>query len=229
MKGLIPQTIFCAAILILQVAACSSPSTEDSQTESIVSEYIYTPEPEYCFDEVETARLVGELYNLAGVLKSSYMELQLFLRENDSAFARNSALTACMRDFGIFLQTQGHISYSKNPHSEIYEDAINVGANPDQARVIANDMTRDAGDMVLIGKEMVWLSEVIPSAVEGDWSLFQQSGTEMRQQVRMALVLMQQMNDPSMNAFLQDAVSQFEPYMTEYIASLALMSDLEVR
>lgn len=229
MRSLFFQPLFFVLILSIQFVACSGTTTQDTQSNLVSLEDLEVPESSYCFEDVETARLVGQLYNLSGVLKSSYQELEWFLNEHEADFAQNSPLTSCMRDFGIFLKSKGHIAYSRYPHSKAYENAVLAGANSDQATKIANDLTRDASDMVLIGEELIWLSEVIPAAVEGDWSQFRQSGTDMRRQIKPMLALMQQMNDPYMNSALQDAVSEFEPYMTEYIASLALMSHLEVR
>jgi len=71
------------------------------------------------------------------------------------------------RQIGQALQYQGLTSYSQGDYDDAYGSVLAQGGTIDMAHDVAGSMQSGALDAWMTGKELVWLSEVIPIAANG--------------------------------------------------------------
>ena len=172
-----------------------------------------------------TARNVGGLYYALNPLneQSHPQQLMAFVQTNKRLLAPNAPTIQCLRLVGLRLMNQGLASFSMKDSDHAYESALRMGADVDQARSVASSINSGSIEAYMMGEELVWLSEVVPAAAEGDWTRFAGTGTQSRLMFRQVWPLYQQMlaMDPSMRTILESAMAQMQPWVEYQVAVLA--------
>ena len=172
----------------------------------------------------ETARLLGRVYYLSNPL-SDHAEFVTFIQENASYFSRNGSAIKCATALGNRLIKLGLRSFNKEDYDHAYERTLEMGGSMEQARDVASSINQGAVDLFIMGKELVWLAKVLPSATEGDWNLFETSGTETRNQIRQVLPMYKIIleMDPSTAQMVNSVMKQFQPIAEKQVEMMVLM------
>lgn len=145
-----------------------------------------------------------------------FQSFQGFIQGNSSLLQSNGPTMTCARELGQALQYQGLSSYSQSDYNDAYGSVLAQGGTIDMAQDVAGGMQSGALDAWMTGQELVWLSQVIPSASNGNWQPYLTTGTESRNQVRQVMVLLQSM--PDMQSMLQEVqhlLLSYQPIVEE--------------
>lgn len=210
-------TQFICLLLILFFTGCGEDDNSASQNNFSASKKVQTCSP-------ESARLLGRAFRLANPMNDP-RELAGFLQQNRSAFKENGSAIRCAKALGTAMMQQGVNAFSEMSYNDAYGGALQMGANGDQARQIANSMTSGAVDVYIMGEELIWLSKVLPAAALGNWQPFNTTGTMQRQQARQYLPFYRQMSqmDPAISAIFEQTMQQFAPLIEEQVVVYANM------
>lgn len=210
-------TQFICLLLVSFLTSCGGDENSSSQSNFNASKKIQTCSP-------ESARLLGRAFRLANPMNDP-RELEVFLRQNRSAFRENGSAVRCAKALGNAMVRQGVNAFSEMSYNDAYGGALQMGANGDQARKIANSMTSGAVDVYMMGEELIWLAKVLPAAEQGNWQPFNTTGTIQRQQARQYLPFYRQMRqmDPAISAVFEQTMKQFGPLIEEQVVVYANM------
>lgn len=204
----------CGAIVLLTFISCGNNKESKGAKQS--SARFCTP---------QTARILGRVYVKANPL-SDHSDIVALVQQYSEHFMEGSPVINCATSLGNRLVMQGLSSFSQNDYNRAYGRSLELGATMEQARDIGNSISSGSVDLFIMGKEMLWLAQVLPYAARGDWGPFQNTGSEVRTQVRQILPIYNMMlqMDPAMAQMVNEIMRQFEPIAEEQIVMLALMS-----
>lgn len=167
------------------------------------------------------ARVVGQAYWLSNPLSEG--NLGEFLGRNNELFVANGHGIRCTKALGEHLIRAGNSAYDPNA----YERAAGVGPI-EFAGDVADSINSGSVDLFMMGKELVWLSNVLPAAAHGNFGPLNSTGTPARQQIRQVLpIYAMMMQDPEMRAMWQQIVQPlmraYGPMAVDQIVMLSLM------
>lgn len=180
--------------------------------------------PSSVYDDA-TARLVARAYVLSIPLLFKENDLIPLMAENKAYFVEDGKAIRCMRALGNALiqhalavgqQTGGRSA------TEIFGGSMPEGLEDLPGQVDAS-MRSYSNDTFTMGQELLWLSQVLPSAAEGDYELYNTTGTSARQMWAQVLPYMRmlcQMN-PDLCQTMQNVMREMQPVMEEQIYNLA--------
>jgi hypothetical protein len=174
--------------------------------------------------EIEHARTIGRLYYIANPIQeqTDLLPLETFVSENREFFSPSGAFTTCAANVAYRMMRQANLTFSPEDADRAYEDSLNAGAIPEQARRAADSINAGSVDTRTIGQELLWLARVIPNAAAGDWNPYRKTGTELRLQIRQVWPLYNQPNGLELvsHTTIQEAQQQFQPWLEYQIAYL---------
>ena len=172
-----------------------------------------------------TARLVARAYVLSIPLLFKENDLIPLMAENKAYFVEDGKAIRCMRALGNALiqhalvvgqQTGGRSA------TEIFGGSMPEGLEDLPGQVDAS-MRSYNNDTFTMGQELLWLSQVLPSAAEGDYEPYNTTGTPARQlwaQVLPYMRMLFQMN-PDLYQTMQNVMREMQPVMEQQIYDLA--------
>lgn len=177
---------------------CSTSCSQCNSTKSTTTSQ-YTSQKNDCPCDVETAKFLANIYMLTIPIneEEDNQILYLMLAGHDSILNENSKLIKCVKFIGNNMcnnALQNFIangSSKENEHDRMTRIGNENGVPPDITEKAWNDMDKsDANvDLMNLGLEFLWLSEVLPSVLEGDNELYFTTGTEIRQTIRQLMRL----------------------------------------
>lgn len=136
--------------------------------------------------------------------------------ENSEILSSDGATMICAARLGRALQQQGLASFNRGDYDRAYENVVANGGNVAMAQDVAGSMNQGAMDAWSTGRELTWLSQVLPAAAVGNWDPYWNTGTQTRNQVRQALAIIGSMPDMgSMMQQLQHLLGIFQPQIEE--------------
>ena len=134
-----------------------------------------------CSDE--SARLIARAYYLSNPM-TEHDGFQQFVTRNRAVLSAGSPAIQCGRVLGAHLAQRGINAYD----ADAYRRAM--GKGPDElAPDVARSFNSGAVDVFAMGRELVWLAEVLPAAAVGDFGPYVTAGTETRAMLRQVLAL----------------------------------------
>lgn len=214
-------------LMIVGLISCSSGTTPQNNSTSEQIKVSALPQQKY---SEEAALMLGKLYYLANpyLVITDPMQVTNFVRSNASNLSKNSEVIRCAYELGYLLINQAASQYV-NPNQDrerIYNIGQSAGVDPLITERAANEMSDGTTDLLLLGYELIWLSQVIPSAAEGNWDLFNNTGTDSRKLFYQMWPLIQTMayyEDASIMEIFKQAMSQVQPIVEYQIFILASM------
>jgi hypothetical protein len=146
-----------------------------------------------------------------------------FLSQNRSYFVENGEAVRLAKELGLTLIAAGVKSYDPGAEERAYRIAGSTGVPPEFAPGVARSLNSGSLELWSLGNELLWLSEVLPPATEGDLGPYQTTGTLARQQIRQVLPLLKVIlkSDPAMAELYRSVMRQYGPLAEEYITSVA--------
>jgi len=168
----------------------------------------------------ETVKTLAKLYYLANPYEVMKDPTQItdFVSANGSTLGENSEVIRCARELGQLLISQGIQNFNNNGDRErMYNIGERAGVDPGVTKSAADGMYDGSTDLYTMGQELVWLSQVIPNASEGNWDSFNNTGTELRRQFYQVWPMVQSvtLEDESNKQMMDQFMSQMQP-ITEY-------------
>ena len=214
---MIPIYVAIASLILPGCKKRNSPPPAPGQTPPPVS-------TTKAFDP-RIARVVGRVYHMSNPLFDP-AELRAYVQQNRAAFAENGPVIRCARLLGQDLFARSIRSFGQNDYNRAYGRALEMGATGEQARDVANSMQSGSLDLFVMGKELFWLSQVLPSAANGDWGPYETTGTQTRQAQRQVLPFLNQMmaQDAAMRGVVEAVGRQYQPIVEDQIVWLAIMT-----
>lgn len=183
-----------------------------------------TPPPQCT---VESAQILGHLYYLSNPMGNAN-DLTAFVNQYRAHLTSNGTVMKCAKTLGNKLIAQSLGAFSQADYDDAYGSVLEMGGTMDMAHDVAYDIQSGAVDLLMLGQELLWLVQVIPSAANGDWRLFNTTGTETRNMIREVMPIYQMMfaMDPSMAQIFDDVLAQFGPLVEYQMVMLADMMGL---
>jgi hypothetical protein len=174
----------------------------------------------------ETSRLVAKAYFLSAPLIGRENELIPLIQSNPDDFNEGGRAIRCMQSLGTAL-TQGGLEQSKQlsgpSATEQLGHLMPIGLEHLPGQVDAS-LRSYGSDMFNMGNELVWLSQVLPPAVQGNYTPYNTTGTSSRRMAAQALQnyrMLCQMN-PGACRMMQAMFLEMEPMLEQEIYSYAL-------
>lgn len=210
---------YLLSVLIVAAAALIQSCGRDEQsTQSSV--FLAQESKSSCLCYPQPARNMGILLLRSNPLieidAAQFSAFQSFVQENASLLQTNGPTMTCARQLGQALQYQGLKSYSQQDYNDAYGSVLAKGGTIEMANDVAGSMQSGALDAWMTGKELVWLSQVIPSAAAGNWQPYLTTGTESRNQLRQVIQIYRAMPDMrQMLKEMQPLLASFQPIVEE--------------
>ena len=92
-----------------------------------------------------------------------------------------------------------------------------MGANGEQAAQIKSNVESGQLQLLVMGQELIWLSEVLPKGAQGDWNDFLNTGTLARTQgieyLRLLDPIFQSMGERDLLNYVMTTVNDYQPYL----------------
>jgi hypothetical protein len=149
--------------------------------------------------------------------------IQAFVAGRPHLFGAGAPAVACARTLSTRLLGAAVSSYD----SDAYEDAVNGGAG-EFAHDVASSINRPSLELMEMGFDMLWLSDVLPDLARGDPTLYMTTGTPTRLQGKQLLPIWDALlDDPSNGPMLAQLRAQLEAIVAQaeinVLASVARM------
>ena len=173
----------------------------------------------------ETSRLVAKAYVLSAPFIGRENELIALAQSNPDYFNDGGKAIRCMQSLGTALMQGGleqNKQFSGSSATERFGSSMPDGLHGLPGQV--DESLRSYGsDMYSMGKELVWLSRVLPPAVKGNYTPYKTTGTEIRQMTSQALQIYQMLcqMDPSACRMMQSMFLEMEPMLEQQIYAYA--------
>jgi hypothetical protein len=184
----------------------------------------------------EAAQAVARAYLLSMPVKDETISLSVteesplskFVAENKALFVKDGPAIRCITALGEQITALGEQSYdsSNSMHRAIMSKW--GGKSPEAAANAADTVQSHGASMYQMGVEMRWLSNVLPSIVDGNYDAFNRADSPLRHH----LDNIRQKNDVSdaavrpaitteMEDVLNDTLNQYGPALEDEIVTLA--------
>jgi hypothetical protein len=169
-----------------------------------------------------TAKNLGRLYYAVNPLNEvqNPNAVMKFINDHKSLLQDDSPTISCARKLGNRLIQSGLNAFSNSDYDRAYGSVLDMGGNMSHARDVANSLQQGAVDAFMIGQELLWIANVVPKAANGDWTDFNNTGTQSRMTMRQVWPIYKTMG---MSSMLNQYMPLFQPMIEEQVTFLALM------
>ena len=199
---------------------CSKVIKEEIETLEVpkkkVHEYQVVVKQSFCSECLkQIAQIIGRVYFLANPL-SNPSELVEYIQQNRTYFVEDCTVIRYTKSLGNRLVSRGLSSLSQEDYDGAYESTLGMGGTMEQARDVANSISSGSMNLYMLGNELLWLAEVLPYAVNGNWRPFQTTGTNTRNQIRQILPFYNMMlkTEPLMLQLVDEIMKQYNNIIT---------------
>jgi hypothetical protein len=204
---------------------------EDAEAKAAAQQARKTPACTY-----ESAQAVARAYLLSMPVKDESIALSLtdesplskFVAENKALFVKDGPAIKCIAALGEQITALGENSYdsSNTMHRAIMSKW--GGKSPEAAANAADTVQSHGASMYQLGQEMRWLSNVLPSIVDGEYVAFNRADSPLRHhldQIRQKVDVSAETIRPAISAemedVLNDTLNQYGPALEDEIVTLA--------
>ena len=168
--------------------------------------------------------LLAQRYERTRQIKDPHPYLVGFVKDYPQLFAQSSRHTRCARVLGQILIQLGVNAYNPNAFNDVMGRFGGTQVAELTPRVIQS-INEDAVKMVTLGQELLWLSQVLPEAAQGNWKPYVSTGTIFRQRIRQEMVMVNRMAlfDPAFaDILIRVAAAAGNQFVSQQIVVLAL-------
>jgi hypothetical protein len=148
-----------------------------------------SPPPKVCNEAdatllAEAFYLAMPLWEIPGLDPPESFE-DLIERTGPEHFSAAQGVVQCANALGQFLVIRGLSAYDPKAYDRAM--AVAPAGAEHLAPEVAQSLNSGSVDLVQMGQELIWLSQVLPQMAKGDFTDFNESGTMARQMFRQAL------------------------------------------
>jgi hypothetical protein len=145
----------------------------------------------------ELTKTISKVYLYGSPIVGDGQRLSQLVLENAVLFQQNGEGIRCLEHLsGLFINSAIE-TYSPGDYDNAYAKVIEMGGSGETARGVADDMAKGSLDMLQMGEELRWFSQVLPTAANGDWTAYNNTGTDVRNAIRFAWPMIMQSIDIS--------------------------------
>ena len=226
------RAAFLTLAVLLNLSACDPPPERTDAPRERVPGRVTESSP--C--DLQTARNLGGVYRLTfpdieragaddfGVEPPS--KLVSLIAKVPAEFSGDSRLIVCAKAFGDRAVLGTANAYDASAE----ERAVRMwgpGMPTQLPGEVTNSIQQGALDLYALGREMLWLSNVLPAAAAGNWRPYLETGTPSRQASRQAMPYLKLMIsiDPQSAEVLRQSgqlLRQTQPAPEDQVVFLAL-------
>lgn len=203
------STIIAAIAITLLQASCSN---DESSNAGSWNSFLFGWASPSCLCDPASARDLGALMiQSSPIIEMNDDRVHNFgnwISGNAQFLKSNGPIIECARNLGNALISRGLSSYMQTDYDDAYGRVLSMGGNMDDGHAVADSMTSGALDAMMMGKELLWLAQVIPAGAEGNWEPYFSSGTSARQQFRQMI--------PILKVSGLGNAEQLMPYFSQY-------------
>jgi len=147
---------------------------------------------QYYSCDINTALTIGIFYVLScPSLRTNEPTIYSAVNENSQFLDENGTVIQCMRRLGELMVNQGYQNFNFNNtaqnqvHENVLEMANSTGLSAQAGNIadnVVNGMRNQQLQPIIVGNELIWLSNVLPDAANGNWEAYENTGSIFRQQ-----------------------------------------------
>lgn len=167
----------------------------------------------------DEARLLSRLYFLANPARP-HQDLRRFVEHHSACLQAGSPVIRCAARLGRALERRGMAALDPDDCGSILDPGY---ATAEQARCVVLSIQRGAVDPGALGRELSWLSRVIPPAARGDWRPYDSTGTPLRRMLAPAKHGGEWIRDMAERGAQPEVASLFQPLMQGNVEVLACL------
>jgi len=216
----------CATCLVL---GCGSGEPSSSYSEPPTSEApVSTVQPRtarLCDDT--TAVLIGRLYFIANPLieQTEPERIEEFVTTHAMHLGPTSAFMSCAKHAASRLTAAAYASFDARQADSAYGRVLEMGGSMEDANHVRGSLNRGSLELMTMGQELMWLTQVVPSAAAGDWRPFMATpATDARQAIRMVWPMVQSVSRPDDIGVVKAAFAAYQPWLVYQVAILVLQA-----
>ena len=172
------------------------------------------------------AKILGDVYILSNPMNDPN-ELIQYIQRNPKYFRNDGAITVAARNLGNWILSNDVRSLEGNCLEKIKNQLEKENFSQEYASDLLSEIKKSQFDCKSLGKDLIWLSEFLPDLSEGNLKEYLCAGTEIRQQLRMAIPLYQVIHnsDPEIAELILKDKNCYYQKMADQIQLLALLSN----
>jgi hypothetical protein len=172
-----------------------------------------------------TARILADVYLLSNPMNDPN-ELIQYIQDKPEYFRQNGAVTVAARNLGNWILSNNIRSFEEDCLEKIENQLQKENFSKEYASDLLSEIKKSKFDCNSIGKELIWLSKLLPELSKGNLKEYLNTGTEIRQQLRMVIPLYQVMHnsDPEIAELILKDKNCYHQKMADQIQLLALIA-----
>ena len=176
----------------------------------------------------EEARLLAEIFVLSNPL-SDPNELVSFVLSKPYYFNENGPVTLAASELGSWILEHDMKGFDADCLSRIQNQLKKNNIPEAYAEKLLSDLKSGKIDCRIIGREFIWLSEILPAISKGDLNAYLNTGIETRKELENMKPVRRVMHnsDPEIAELILDDKYCFYQQLADRIQILALISNTE--
>jgi len=174
----------------------------------------------------QAARLAARAYVLSIPLVQGGEQLLSLLQGNRGAFSQDGEATGCLRRLGQRLTSSG---MQQAQELEDYSATEQFGGSmPEELSQLPGQVDQTlgayAGNTIMMGQELLWLSRVLPAAAHGNTGPYHTTATPARRMAIQVMPMLQMLcgMDPTACSALNGSLRAVLPHLERQVRAMAL-------
>jgi hypothetical protein len=172
-----------------------------------------------------TAEILAEVYMLSNPMNDPN-ELLGYIQSKPKYFREKGTVTIAARNLGNWILSNNVLSFEEDCLAKIDEKLKKENISGNYAISLLSDIKKSKFDCKSIGRELIWLSEILPKLSNGNLEEYLYTGTEIRLQLRKVVPLYEVMHnsDPEIAELILKDKNCYHQKMADQIQLLAIIS-----
>jgi len=172
-----------------------------------------------------TAKILADVYILSNPMNDPN-ELIHYIQSKPKYFRENGVITNAARNLGNWILSNNIMSFEEDCLEKIKKQLKRENISREYASDVLSEIKKSKFDCKSIGRELIWLSRLLPELSKGNLEKYLYTGTEIRQQLRMVIPIYDVMHnsDPEIAELILKDKNCYHQKMGDQIQILALIS-----
>jgi len=172
-----------------------------------------------------TAEILADVYMLSNPMNDPN-ELLHYIQSKPKYFRKNGSVTIAARNLGNWILSNNVMAVEEDCLAKIDKKLQRDNISGNYAIALLSDIKKSKFDCKSIGRELIWLSEILPTLSKGNLEDYLYTGTEIRLQLRKVIPLYEVMHnsDPEIAELILKDKNCYHQKMADQIQLLTLIS-----
>lgn len=175
----------------------------------------------------KTAKLIGKIYLLSDPLNDPN-ELVSFVKEHPEYFKEDGLLVRCTRMLGTWMLDQKKSSLNRESIPEVKNKLAECRISEEYAIDLLERFQKSEVDLIDLGNELIWLSDILPGLARGDLKNYLCTQTTFRKDCRKLMSRQSCIHnsDPEVAEIITENVHCLQQIAADQVSLLAILSKL---